>query len=89
MEENKMVINNPNATMSSTPQPSSPEKVEVSVCLDSELMDQVSRLTNDPSKVIEVALRQWLRAGTRRETDDLSRPLYVNPPVPPKGEWND
>lgn len=72
--------------MTSTP---SPNKVEISVHLDAELIDQVSRLTNDPSKVIEVALRQWLRAGSRRENDDLSRPLHVNPPVPPKGEWND
>lgn len=87
MEENRVVINNLNATMTTPPNPTSPDKVEISVLLDSELIDQVGRLTNDPSKVIEVALRQWLRAGSRREGDE--RPLYVNPPVPPKGEWND
>ncbi|MBE9076897.1 hypothetical protein IQ241_06245 [Romeria aff. gracilis LEGE 07310] len=65
-----------------------PDKVEISVRLDPELMDQVGRLTSDPSKVIEIALRQWLQTGTRRE-DDLSRPFHPNPPVPPKGEWND
>ncbi|NEP16383.1 MAG: hypothetical protein F6J97_05695 [Leptolyngbya sp. SIO4C1] len=64
------------------------DKVELSVRLDAELMDQVSRLTNDPSKVIEVALKQWLRSGRRAE-DTRSRPLNMNPPVPPKGEWND
>ncbi|MEM9162502.1 MAG: type II toxin-antitoxin system CcdA family antitoxin [Cyanobacteria bacterium P01_F01_bin.4] len=66
-----------------------PDKVEVSVRLDTDLMAQVSRLTTDPSRVIEVALRQWLRTGSRRTEDDLSRPLNLNPPVPPKGEWND
>jgi Post-segregation antitoxin CcdA len=64
-----------------------PSKIEISVQLDSDLIDQVSRLTNDPSKVIEVALRQWLRSGRRQDTDMV--PLAMNPPVPPKGEWND
>jgi Post-segregation antitoxin CcdA len=64
-----------------------PSKIEISVQLDSDLIDQVSRLTNDPSKVIEVALRQWLRSG-RRQEGDLA-PLVINPPIPPKGEWND
>ena len=63
------------------------DKVTVSIEIDSELLDQVSHLTNNPSKVIEVALRQWLGGG--RRDDDLSRPLRRNPPVPPKGEWND
>ena len=62
-------------------------RVELSIQLDRELLDQVSHLTSDPSKVIEVALRQWLRAG-RRE-DELARPFSANPVVPPKGEWND
>ena len=65
------------------------DKIEVSLHLDAELMQQVSRLTSDPSRVIEVALRQWLRTGNRRTEGDLSRPLGLNPPVPPKGEWND
>lgn len=72
--------------MSESTAPSS-DKVELSVQLDRELLDQVNHLTSDPSKVIEVALRQWLRGG-RRE-DDLARPLPYNPVVPPKGEWND
>lgn len=63
------------------------EKVELSVHLDSELLDQIQHLTNDPSKVVETAIRQWLR-GERRE-DDLALPLRRNPPVPPRGEWND
>ncbi|MEB3884854.1 type II toxin-antitoxin system CcdA family antitoxin [Lyngbya sp. CCY1209] len=62
-------------------------KVEVSIHIDSELLDQVKHLTNDPSKVIETALRQWLR-GERPE-DDLALNLQRNPPVPPRGEWND
>lgn len=62
-------------------------KVEVSIHIDSELLDQVKHLTNDPSKVIETALRQWLR-GERPE-DDLALSLQRNPPVPPRGEWND
>jgi hypothetical protein len=66
----------------------STEKVELSIRLDSELLDQINHLTNDPSKVIEVAIRQWLRSESRRE-DDLSRNLQRNPPVPPRGEWND
>ncbi|AMW29358.1 MULTISPECIES: type II toxin-antitoxin system CcdA family antitoxin [Oscillatoriales] len=64
-----------------------PSKVEVSIHIDSELLDQVKHLTNDPSKVIETALRQWLR-GERPE-DDLALSLQRNPPVPPRGEWND
>lgn len=64
-----------------------PSKAEVSIHIDSELWDQVKHLTNDPSKVIETALRQWLR-GERPE-DDLALSLQRNPPVPPRGEWND
>lgn len=64
------------------------EKVEVSVHLDSELVDRIQHLTNDPSKVIETAIRQWLR-GELRDDRELSRRLERNPPVPPRGEWND
>lgn len=64
------------------------EKTEISVRLDAELLEQVKHLTNNPSKVIETALRQWLR-GSKYRDDDLSRTLPVNPPVPPRGEWND
>lgn len=65
----------------------SSEKVEMSVQIDPELLSQVNHLTGDPSKVVETALRQWLR-GERRE-DDVSLYLQRNPPVPPRGEWND
>lgn len=64
-----------------------PDKVEIAVHLDSELVDQLQHLTNDPSKVIEVAIRQWLRGETQRD-DELSRTIRRTP-VPPRGEWND
>ncbi len=64
------------------------EKVELSVRLDPDLLEQIKHLTNDPSKVIEVAVRQWLRSELRRD-DELTRTLQRNPPVPPRGEWND
>jgi hypothetical protein len=67
---------------------SSPDKVNISVEIDRELLDQIAHLTGDPSKVVEVALRQWLR-GDRRYEDDLVRHLPRNPKIPPKGEWND
>lgn len=73
---------------SSSDYDSSDSKVEVSVRLDADLLRQVSYLTDDPSKVIEVAVRQWLRSGARRD-DDLTRSLERNPPVPARGEWND
>ncbi|MDJ0553608.1 MAG: hypothetical protein QNJ68_04035 [Microcoleaceae cyanobacterium MO_207.B10] len=64
-----------------------PEKVELSIQIDSRLLDQVQHLTNDPSKVIETALRQWLRGGLPE--DELALTLQRNPPIPPRGEWND
>lgn len=67
---------------------SSVDKVEISIHLDSELLAQIKHLTNDPSKVIETAIRQWLR-GERERDDELTRVLERNPPVPPRGEWND
>lgn len=67
---------------------STSDKVSISIQLDADLLDQINHLTSDPSKVIEVALRQWLRGGGRRD-DDLTRSLQRNPPVPPRGEWND
>lgn len=68
--------------------PAPSEKVEFSVRLDPDLLEQIKHLTNDPSKVIEVAVRQWLRNESRRD-DELTRTLQRNPPVPPRGEWND
>jgi recombinational DNA repair ATPase RecF len=64
------------------------DKEEISIHLDSELLDQINHLTNDPSKVIETAIRQWLR-GERERDDELTRTLERNPPVPLRGEWND
>lgn len=72
---------------SSIPSHSSSEKVELSIHIDSELLDQIKHLTNDPSKVIETAIKQWLR-GERRE-EDQAMSLRRTPPVPPRGEWND
>ena len=64
------------------------DKVELSIHIDSELLEQIKHLTNDPSKVVEVAIRRWLRSETYRE-DESSRTLERNPRVPPRGEWND
>jgi hypothetical protein len=63
------------------------DKVEIAVRLDSELVKQIQHLTNDPSKVIEVAIRQWLRGEVPRD-DELTR-TPKRAPVPPRGEWND
>ncbi len=65
-----------------------PEKIELSIQMDADLLDQINHLTQDPGRVIEVAVRQWLRGGASRD-DDLTRSLQRNPPVPPRGEWND
>jgi hypothetical protein len=76
--------------------PRNPEKVELSIQLDSEVVDQIKHLTNDPSRVIETAIKQWLRGEkgdgsslSARGAEDLSRRFMRNPPVPPRGEWND
>jgi hypothetical protein len=63
------------------------DKVEIAVRLDSELIEQIQHLTNDPSKIIEVAIRQWLRGDIPRD-DELTR-TPIRTPVPPRGEWND
>ncbi len=64
------------------------EKVEISIHLDSDLLEQIKHLTNDPSRIIETAIKQWLK-GERERDDDLTRNLMRNPPLPPRGEWND
>ncbi len=64
------------------------DKEEISIQIDSQLLEQIRHLTNDPSRIIETAIKQWLR-GEREPDDDLTRTLRRNPPVPPKGEWND
>jgi len=63
------------------------DKVEINIHLDPELLEQIQHLTNEPSKVIEVAIRQWLRGETQRD-DEVTRTLQRTP-VPPRGEWND
>ena len=64
------------------------DKVKVSIDLDSEVLEQIQHLTGDPSRVIEAAIKQWLR-GERNDNTDLTRTFQRNPPVPPQGEWND
>ncbi len=64
------------------------EKVEVSIQLDPDLLDQLQHLTNEPTRIIETAVKQWLR-GEKERDDELTRTLRRNPPVPPRGEWND
>jgi hypothetical protein len=64
------------------------DRVKVSVDLDLEILEQIKHLTNDPSRVIEAAIKQWLR-GERNDNTDLTRTFQRNPPVPPQGEWND
>ena len=68
--------------------PRATEKVELSIHLDPDIIDQIKHLTNDPSRIIETAIKQRLR-GEREADDDLSRTFNRNPPVPPRGEWND
>lgn len=76
------------ATHSQSPADRSSNKIDLSIQIDADLLDQINHLTSDPSKVIEVAVRQWLGGGSRRD-DDVTRTLHRNPPVPPRGEWND
>ena len=64
------------------------DKVKVSIDLDLEVLEQIQHLTNDPARVIETAIKQWLR-GERNGDTDLTRTFQRNPPVPPQGEWND
>ena len=64
------------------------ERIRVSIDLDSEILEQIKHLTNDPSRVIEVAIKQWLN-GEREDNTDLTRTFRRNPPLPPNGEWND
>lgn len=66
----------------------SPGKVEISIHLDSDVLEQIQHLSNDPSRVIETAIKQWLR-GERQRDSELARTFRRNPPVPSKGEWND
>jgi hypothetical protein len=71
-----------------TSSPSNGDKVELSVQIDRELLDQIQHLTTDPSRIIEAAVRRWLK-GESFKDEDLARTLPRNVPVPPRGEWND
>ncbi|MEL4894747.1 type II toxin-antitoxin system CcdA family antitoxin [Crocosphaera sp. Alani8] len=64
------------------------DKVEISISIDAEVLEQLKHLTNDPSRIIETAIKQWLN-GERDRDDDLTRRFRRNPPLPPRGEWND
>lgn len=84
----KDLSSNPSIDLSADAISEEREKAEIAVSIDKDLLRQISFLTDNPSKVIEVAVRQWLREGGRRD-DDLTRNLERNPPVPARGEWND
>ncbi|WP_353771996.1 hypothetical protein [Okeania sp. SIO2G5] len=79
---------NPSEPSSVEEKSTAESKAEIAVSMDKDLLRQITFLTDDPSKVIEAAVRQWLREGGRRD-DDLTRNLERNPPVPARGEWND
>ena len=64
------------------------DKVEISINIDAGVLEQIKHLTNDPSRIIETAIKQWLN-GERDRDDDLTRTFRRNPPLPPRGEWND
>jgi hypothetical protein len=56
--------------------------------IDPALFAELAEVTTDPAEVIDVAVRQWLQRRSIKEADN-SRPLNLNPAVPPRGEWND
>lgn len=64
------------------------EKSRKQIELDPALLAELSEVTSDPDEVIDVAIRQWLQRRAIKEADN-SRPLIMNPTVPPRGEWND
>lgn len=64
------------------------DKIRVSIDLDSEILERIKHLTDNPSRIIETAIKQWLN-GERDGDTDLTRTFRRNPPVPPQGEWND
>ncbi len=59
-----------------------------SVDIDPALLAELGEVTNDPEQAIDTAIRQWLQRRAIKESD-RSRPLTMNPVVPPRGEWND
>ncbi len=67
-----------------TDQPESPPSVPI----DPALLAELSEISSDPSQLIDMAVRQWLQRRAIKEAE-MSRPMPVNPLVPPRGEWND
>ena len=67
-----------------TNQPESPPSVPI----DPALLAELSEISSDPSQLIDMAVRQWLQRRAIKEAE-MSRPMPVNPLVPPRGEWND
>jgi hypothetical protein len=63
-------------------------KSDRKVNVDPALLAELAEVTNDPNQVIDTAIRQWLQRRAIKEADS-SRPLIMNPVVPPRGEWND
>jgi hypothetical protein len=68
--------------------PTEAEKSRKPYELDPALLAELSEVTNNPTEVIDVAVRQWLQRRSIKEADN-SRPMTMNPVVPPRGEWND
>lgn len=68
--------------------PNDGEKKYSPLELDPALLAELAEVTNNPTEVIDVAIRQWLQRRAIKEADN-SRPLTMNPMVPPRGEWND
>ncbi|CAN1212284.1 hypothetical protein TUMEXPCC7403_18900 [Tumidithrix helvetica PCC 7403] len=66
----------------------SESKSDRNVEVDPALLAELAEVTNDPNQVIDMAIRQWLQRRAIKEADN-SRPLTMNPVVPPRGEWND
>ncbi|MFQ3679466.1 MAG: hypothetical protein SNJ60_03015 [Pseudanabaenaceae cyanobacterium] len=58
------------------------------VTLDPALLAELREVTDEPARAVDTAVRQWLQRRAIKESD-TSRPLPVNPFVPPRGEWND
>ena len=59
-----------------------------SIDIDPALLAELGEITNDPEQAIDIAIRQWLHRRAIKEAD-RSRPLTMNPVVPPRGGWND
>ncbi|AFY71310.1 hypothetical protein Pse7367_3061 [Thalassoporum mexicanum PCC 7367] len=74
--------------MAETAGNSEAKKTNSDIELDPALLAELSEVTNDPNQVIDTAIRQWLQRRAIKEAE-RSRPMMVNPVVPPRGEWND